>query len=134
MKRTVFAILAVGLFSLFLAKQNLFPDLRWPTEGYSLAMMAADAIAGIVVLIHPYGKVQRLIGLTFLLQMGVHAGRLLNGDNADLNLFWQGLSVLAFLQLILVGGWGLYEWLDRRRSVRSHRPVAAPAHPRVPGG
>lgn len=131
MKRTVYVLLGVGLASLLLAEQNLFPSIKWPTERYSVAMIAINAIGAWITLIHPFGKVQRLIGLTLLLQSGVHAGRLLRGDQFDMVSFWWALSILALLQLALIGGWWLYELVHRPRPVRHQRPAVASAHPRA---
>src|SRR5687768_9038001 len=73
MRRTVGALLLVGVVSLFLAGD---PALRllgltlpglglWPTEPYAIAMIIVDALAAWAILWHPAGKAQSLIGLTF---------------------------------------------------------------------
>lgn len=123
MKRTILAVLGVGLASLALARV-----LVWPSDVYGFAMMGLDLIAAIVILWRPAGKVQALIGLTFLLQIGVHTGKLLNGDDANLYYYWLLLSVLALLQLALIGGWWFHERLTWERPVHRSRPAARPAH------
>lgn len=123
MKRTTFAVLAVGVASLVLAKL-----LAWPSDDYGFAMMGADLLAAVVILWRPAGKVQALIGLTFLLQIGVHTGKMLNGENADYYYYWLLLSVLAILQLSLIGGWWLYERVTWERPVHSRRPRIGSAH------
>lgn len=134
MKRTVYTLLVVGLVGLLLAEQMPFPGLRWPTENWALIMMAVDTLGAIVILIRPAGKTQALIGLTFLLQIGVHAGRILNGDSADLDIYWWGLSIPAVLQLVLTGGWWVNEQFIRPRAVHRVGPVAAGAHRKGMGG
>jgi hypothetical protein len=119
MKRTILTLAAVLAVSFVLTEA-----LVWPSEEWALVMMGIDAIAATVILFHPAGKAQSAIGLTFLLQIGVHAGRVLNGSQADLNLYWWGLSILAFLQLAIIGGWWVHERLSRRGAV--HRGGAAP--------
>lgn len=123
MKRTALALLAVLAISFFL---NAW--LVWPSENWALAMLAVDAIAATVILFHPAGKAQSLIGLTFLLQMGVHAGRVMNGDQADLTLYWWMLSIAAFAQLFIAGGWWLYERFPWRRAVHAGGTLPDPAY------
>lgn len=123
MIRTVVTLCAVLAMSLFLHQLHPFPG-----ESYSVYMMVVDLIAATVILIRPAGRMQSLIGLSFLLQIGFYAGRLLNGDRADLDLFWWGLSVLALLQLALLAGWWFYERVPWRRLVRGRGPVPRPAH------
>jgi hypothetical protein len=124
MYRTMAALLGVLFVSLFFVQA-----LVWPSPTYAIAMMVVDALAAWVILWHPAGKVQSLIGLTFLLQIGVHTGRILNGVNADLFNYWLGLSLLAFLQLGLVGGWWLYERVRGSSFVRSGGPVSPSPYP-----
>ena len=130
MKRTAAAILAVLVASLILVQV-----LIWPSPNYAIGMMIVDAIAAWVILWHPAGRFQSLIGLTFLLQIGVHAGRLLNGENADMFNYWLGLSLLAFLQLGLVGGWWVHERVRGVGPVRRGGPVPVTSHStRLDGG
>lgn len=138
MKRTILSLLFVGIASLFLAGDPaltlpfvglMLPGFGlWPTEPYAIAMMIVDAIAATVILYRPAGKAQALVGLTFLLQIGVHAGRLMNGEAADLNLYWWGLSLLAFLQIFVVGGWWIHERVSRRGAVHADGPISRPAY------
>lgn len=123
MKRTLYTLVACGLISLWFAGL-----LAWPSIEYAMGMMAVDAVAATIVLFNPAGRAQSLIGLTFLLQCGVHAGRIMNGNNADIDNYWAGLSILAFLQLFIAGGWWLHEYVYRRRHVHRDSPVPAPSH------
>lgn len=123
MKRTALTLLAVLAISFVLT-----PVLVWPSENWALAMMAVDGLAATVILFHPAGKAQSLIGLTYLLQIGVHAGRLMNGDQADFWLYWLSLSILAFLQLLILGGWWINERAPWGRAVRRGGTLPDPAY------
>lgn len=98
MKRTVLTILAVMLAAWGLS------DL-WPTVPYAWAMIAVDSIACIVICTHPAGKWQSAIGLSYIVQVIVHIGRIILGDNCDMFGYYWGLSLVAILQLLLLGGW-----------------------------
>lgn len=98
MKRTAFVIWAVAVASLLLTP-------LWPSTTYSFAMIVVDALAAVAILYHPAGRWQSAIGLTYVFQIAFHIGRLINASDADINSFYIGLSVLAVLQLALVGGW-----------------------------
>lgn len=105
MRRTILTLVAVCVFQLFFASYIAAPQ----TEAHAIAMFCVDALAGYIILRHPAAKWQSLIGATFVLQLGMHIGRLA-ANNPDMNFYFVGLSVTAFLQLVLVGGW----WLDDR--------------------
>jgi hypothetical protein len=120
--RTVVALLGCGVASLILVKA-----LVWPSDNYAFAMMFVDAVAAYIVLKPPPSLWQAIIGATYLTQIGLHAARIIS-DPGDMSSYYAGLSVMAFVQLAVVGGW----WIDERlvRSPALHRPVAAaaPAH------
>lgn len=134
MKRTAITLVVVCLVSMLLAGFRLGMLAEWPAlmdwtgTTYAITMMLVDAIAAAVILIRPSGKAQALIGVTLVCQMGFYAGRLLNGSNSNINHLWWGLSVLAFAQLVLVGGWWLYERVDWRRPFRGVRPAPVASH------
>ena len=98
MKRTVLTILAVMLAAWGLS------DL-WPSVPYAWAMVAVDSIALVVICRHPASQWQSAIGMTYLLQVSVHFGRIIVGDGSDIFGYYWGLSLLAILQLLLLGGW-----------------------------
>jgi hypothetical protein len=109
MKRTIATVFAVFVAAWLLS------DL-WPSEAYAAAMIVVNALACVVITWHPAGKWQSVVGLSYILQIGVHVGRIANGDGADLVSYWWGLALLAILQLALVGGWWLNDtfFLHRR--------------------
>lgn len=125
MIRTVLTLLGVGLASLILGDKDF---LAWPSVNYAMGMLAIDAIGGAIVLIRPAGKAQSIIGLTFLLQCGVHAGRILNAENADIYNYWLGLSILAFLQLIIAGGWWIHDRVSGKRVLHRGGPLPSSAN------
>lgn len=122
MIRTVLTLLGVGLASLILGDPAY---LAWPSVNYAMAMLVIDAIGGAIVIIRPAGKAQSIIGLTFLLQCGAHAGRILNADNADLYIYWLELSILAILQIIVAGGWWIHDRVSGKRVLRRGGPLPA---------
>jgi hypothetical protein len=101
---------------------NLWPGVEW-----AMAMMLIDAIACLVITWHPAGKWQSIIGLSYIIQIAVHIGRIFNGDNADMDSYWWGLSMLAILQVLLIGGWWLNDGLGLRLGWRRYYPVLVPA-------
>jgi len=119
MRRTICTVFAVMLAAWLLSG-------LWPTVPYSLAMIAVDAAACVIITWHPAGKWQSVVGLSYILQIGVHLGRVANGDNADMDALWWGLSILALLQMFLVGGWWI-NGLDLPRRWRNSHPRAAKA-------
>lgn len=124
MRRTVLTILAVMLAAWSLSG-------LWPTVGYAWAMIGVDSLAIIAICWHPAGKWQSAVGAIYVIQVGIHIGRIFLGDNTDMFAYWLGLSVTAIVQLMLLGGWGIHEWLVRRFGWRDHHP--APYHSRAPG-
>lgn len=127
MRRTILTIAGVYILQLF-----VLAPLLWPHWSWSLAVAGLDALACVIVTWKPAGKWQSVIGLSFLLQIGIHAGRLIaeintGGSNMD-SYFW-GLSGLAFLQLLLLGGWfGDTYRRSRHFGFRSRHPRPAAAH------
>ncbi len=122
MKRTVLTILAVMLAAWG------FSGL-WPTVAYAWAMIGIDALATIAICLHPAGRWQSAVGLSYVIQVGIHFGRIILGDNCDMDAYYWGLSVSAIVQLMLLGGWGIYEYLAPRLGRRrGHSASAHSAH------
>jgi hypothetical protein len=127
MKRTVLTLLVVyGL-------QLAYAGLIGYNTGWSIFMFCVDALACRIITWQPAGKWQGYVGLSFILQMGVHAGKAgaeLLGYAPDINLYWWVLTALAFLQLALVGGWWLRGTNNNSNGHRS-RGDQAPAQARA---
>lgn len=121
MKRTILTILVVGGAAWLLRG-------LWPGRDYAWAMIAVDSAALVAITWRPAGKWQALTGLSFILQIATHIGRIA-AENPDINGYWWGLSIGAFLQLLLVGGWWRHEWLLRHRlRGLAHTAVAHSGH------
>lgn len=101
MKRTVITIFAVMGVQWMLSGW-------WPSVEWAAMMLTADVFACIIITWHPAGKWQAITGLSYILQIGVHLGRIFNGDSADVTSYWWALSLLALLQVLLLGGWWLH--------------------------
>ncbi len=127
MKRTVIALVAAYAVQYLLAQPWA---LAYPAPEWSAVMISVDFVAATLILLHPAGKMQALIGLTFVPQIGFHFGRVLNGGNADIDLYWWGLSILGIMQLLLLAGWfghgRFIRYRDRHYGSDLHpQPVAA---------
>lgn len=131
MKRTIWTIVAVYALEM-IAAYWLWPGPIWAT-----LMVAVDAMACVVITIHPAGRWQAMTGLSYILQIGGHVGyvaRVLNDGSADINLYWWGLTVLGFLQLALVGGWWIHARIGSRNSRGGrHSRSASPRRQGVAG-
>lgn len=124
MRRTIITVFASMMLGWLVA------DL-WPSVYFAIIMGLADAAACVIITWHPAGRWQSIVGLSYILQIGVHIGRIFNGDSADINSYWWGLSALAVLQMFLVGGWWI-DGLDLPRRWRNTYPRAGEArHPGV---
>lgn len=122
MRRTILTIFAV-FCTAWLLKGG------WPSTHYALEMIAVDSAALVVICARPAGKWQSIIGLSFILQVATHIGRIISGADADINSYWGGLSAIAVLQLLLVGGWWLHEYLVLPRRTWRRSPYQAAADP-----
>ncbi len=113
MLRTILAI-----FGWFVGA-NAWTISHWGGEPWAL-LFALDVIAALVVLIMPAGKMQSLIGTTFLVKLAMDTayGLALFYGHADPLKYWWALTGIGFVQLLLVGGWWLSERFPHLRGVR----------------
>lgn len=99
--RTGGTILAVWLLGV--AYVNLVQDFTpWKFN------LPADACAAFLIMRRPAERIQGYIGLTFCIQVTFHIGygiRELMGAPSDAVLYYDALTYLALLQLLLLGGW-----------------------------
>lgn len=80
---------------------------------YSLYMIAVNAIACLFITWNPAGRWQALIGWSFILQIGTDTGRVASDiyfGTSDMYVVYWMTTALAYLQLVLLGGW----WIDER--------------------
>lgn len=122
MIRTIAVIFAVFVAEWFLKGW-------WPSSEYAVAMFVVGSLACIAITWHPAGKWQGIVGLSYILEIGVHVGRIASGENADITSYWWGLSSIAILQLFLVGGWITNDWIRSHSHRGSNNPAAAEARP-----
>ncbi len=64
-----------------------------------------DTISAAIILHQPAGKVQALIGATFMGQILLHGVYAFSNHVLGANPYWQMLTAMAFVQLLLLGGW-----------------------------
>ena len=77
--------------------------------------IATDAIAAGIVLYQPAQKVQAVIGWTYMAQIIIHVIYSISPENVAKYAYWQTLTWVAFLQLVLLGGWIGGYWYRRYR-------------------
>lgn len=123
MLRTIVVILFV-----YIVQAGIVSPLLWPRPEWSLAMIAVDGLAAWAIALRPAGRMQALIAYSFLPQIAFHLGRYLNGENADMNLYFWGLTVLGFVQLVLAGSWWLHVRYSRHDRHAHPRPAPDQAH------
>lgn len=118
MRRTIWTIAIVCALQFVIGTWVLQTD----SVAHAVVMFCIDALACWNIVRQPAALWQSLVGSSFVIQLGMHIGRLA-ANNPDMNFYWNGLSVMAFCQLFLVGGW----WLDERGLFRRRRPRHSPA-------
>lgn len=113
MMRTTMAI--VGWF----AAANAWTIPAGGGEPWAL-FFALDVIAAMVVLVMPAGKMQSLIGTTFLIKLAFDTayGIAYFKGVADPVKYWWALTLVGFVQLLLVGGWWLSEHYPSLAGIR----------------
>ncbi len=121
MKRTVLTVFTV-LVAAWLLRGY------WPGTEYAAMMIGVDALACIAITWHPAGRWQSVVGLSYVMQIIVHIARIIRGADVDFDLYWWALSLLAFLQLFLIGGWWAHGKFVGRRRRNSPRPISNLAH------
>jgi hypothetical protein len=121
MKRTIYVLLGNCVLS--------YAFSWWVDDGVYLAwfMIAVDAVSAWIITWRPAAKWQAVIGLTYVIQIASHIGRLA-ANNPDLEAYGWGLTVVSFAQLLLVAGWWGHAKLSRHHGRGSDYTVAAKAH------
>lgn len=121
MKRTIYTVAANYALAFGYTWITRDPD-PWPW------FMALDFIAALIILIRPAGIAQGLVGVIYVFMMATHTGYAINGSKADPFVYWWLLTVFAFVQLLLIGGWALHERGYRLPDLRWWRRGPYPAH------
>jgi hypothetical protein len=87
---------------------------------------ATDVAAAAIILRHPAGRVQAAIGWVYVAQIIAHFVFLVRADEAAAYDYWLLLTRLAWVQLLLLGGWGIGRWgkTVRSRVLRARAEMA----------
>lgn len=75
--------------------------------------LALDAATAFVIMYHPAGRPQSAIGVTFIAQIIIHAVYAVSQRDIAAFAYWQILTWIAFVQLLLLGGWIVGFWWSR---------------------
>ncbi len=122
MMRTALAILGNWVAGTTFVYATAIYDGWW----FSLVI---DALAASFVLHQPAGKTQALIGWTFMAQILLHVVYAFSNHDVGAYHYWQVLTAIAFVQLLLLGGWiGGYRWrryFGRKRGSRLSSQASA---------
>ncbi len=89
--------------------------------------MAVDGLTAWAILYPPAGRMQALIGCTYITQILVHFVYSFSNHAIAAYSYWEVLTGVAFVQLALLGGWIVGHW-GRRYFGHSRRPHRALAH------
>lgn len=93
----------------------------------------ADAVTAAVILRHPAGRMQAAIGWVYIAQIIVHFTFAIRGDAAGEYDYWLLLTRLAWVQLIILGGWSIGRWGKVARSHVLRRRAAMAGREGHPG-
>ncbi len=84
-----------------------------------------DTATAVLILWHPAGRWQSMLGVSYCLQICFHAGYGLNaldlfgqGSSADTWKYYNALTLVAWFQLMIVGGWCVDLGVRSRRDNR----------------
>lgn len=88
-----------------------------------------DASASVVILWRPAGKMQALLGVSYCVQIAMHGGygAAKIAGIADPWKYYNALTAVAWIQLLMIGGWSVAIW--GRGIVRHRFGGHDPAHP-----
>lgn len=85
-----------------------------------------DAVAARIVLHQPARKAQSAIGWVYMAQIVMHGVYFASNSAIAAPRYWQVLIALAFVQLLIMGGWTL-GGIARRAGLRRRPKLAVPA-------
>lgn len=124
-RRTAFVLLANWTVNTaFVIASGIHDPWAW--------FVAVDALSAAIVLHQPAGKPQSVVGGLYMAQIvmhGVYGTLKLSGDPIAESNYWQLLTALAFLQIVVLGGWTIgHHWrrLARHPGLRRRASVAGP--------
>ncbi len=101
------------------------------TDGWWFNLII-DTITAAVMLYRPAGKWQAILGISYVAQLACHVGygvRITFLGGADATLYYDWLAAIAFVQLFIVGAWGVGGlWNSLGRWHRRHSGAAKARH------
>lgn len=87
-----------------------------------------DALAASLIMMRPAGRFQSVLGATFIIQVVIHAAFLLRvalTGSADEVVYYENLTIWAYIQLGVVGAWNGRIWWGRFRRNRYKAGISA---------
>lgn len=117
MLRTAFVIVANWIAGTGFVYATGIYDAWW----FSLLLVTVSAA---VILHQPAAKTQAMIGATFMGQILLHVVYAFSNHNVGAYPYWQMLTAMAFVQLLLLGGWTIASGI---------RHIWRRSHPRLVG-
>lgn len=64
-----------------------------------------DTISATIIMYQPAGRMQAVIGCTYMGQIILHVIYAFSNQQVGAHPYWQMLTAMAFVQLLLLGGW-----------------------------
>lgn len=89
-----------------------------------------DALAASIIMMRPAGRFQSMLGATYVVQVVIHAAFLLRVSltgQADEIIYYENLTIWAFIQLGVIGVWNGRIWWGRFRRNRDKAGVSSSA-------
>jgi len=89
-----------------------------------------DSLAASLIMMRPAGRFQSVLGATFIVQVVIHAAFLLRvalTGSADEVVYYENLTIWAFIQLGVIGVWNGRIWWGRFRRNSDKASVSAGA-------
>lgn len=89
-----------------------------------------DALAASIIMMRPAGRFQSALGATYVIQVVIHAAFLLRvalTGSADEVVYYENLTIWAFIQLGVIGVWNGRVWWGRLGRNRHKASVSSSA-------
>lgn len=90
-----------------------------------LLSIVLDGLSAFIILYQPAGRMQSVIGCTFIAQVMLHAVYFASDRAIAAYPYWQILTAMAFVQLVLLGGWVGGRWYRSYTNRSDHKAAVA---------